>query len=1022
MKFIYLAAGKNNFHLDGSEEKPKCLSPFNEGETIIDKILKNLRKVGIKDKYVVGGYRILSILDSHPGLKYFYNDEWGSTKSLYSLKRANTEFNDDLIVSYSDIVYSDKVLSDLMTLNADISIGYDSEWKERYSGRNYEILKEAEKIVATDGNKIRIDKNIDNDDSNIIGEFIGLFKVKRSLANSLEKEIDLILTKDKTASVCELINVLAKKHSVSLVDVKGNWAELDTPQDLFHFKFGTKAETLKKLENKLKHSKVLEQVRFTVKDYENNSGIIIKKIQSKIQSNKLVIRSSALNEDTHNSSMAGNYESILNVDTIDDSSIISAINLVIESYLKGGQDKVMDNQILVQPQLENVQMSGVAFTKDLETSAPYFTINYDVSDKTDSITSGIGGGEHYTYIYSKNSNTLPDNKLLAILISAVQEIEEYTKHSSVDVEFALVDDEVYILQARPIAAHKNDVKVFETDIQKELDNIKIYIKNNQVKTPKIVGDMTAYGVMPDWNPAEIIGIKPYPLAFDLYKYIITDNVWSETRAELGYRDIGYHPGIYSFSGQPFVDIRMSFNTFTPKTINENVAAKLINHYIKKLKSAPELHDKVEFDVAITSYDFDFDNKMNNLKEAGFTNDELKEIEIAFIDLTKNVLLETVVNIDDELQKTLSLTNKRAAIVASNISVSEKIVKLLEDCKKYGTRPFSILARLGFFSSILMKSLLKKNVITDEEYHGFFGTVQTVATDFVEDLKRITHESGLTKSEFIEKYGHLRPGTYDINSKSYKESFESYINFSNNQGEGNQEGKIGFEFSKETLKRIDSELKISGLGIAVDAFLVFVKKATEARELAKFEFTKNLSLVLDYVIDFGNEIGVERSEMALSNLEDIIKVSNGSKSSNIINEICDKIQYNKKKHIITSAIKLPSLIFSEEDVDGFFYENSKPNFTTQLTIEGELVILKGERKNITNKIVVIENADPGFDWIFSHKIKGLITKYGGAASHMAIRCSEFGLPAAIGCGAKIFESLNDKEIIQLDCLNQKIIKF
>lgn len=36
-------------------------------------------------------------------------------------------------------------------------------------------------------------------------------------------------------------------------------------------------------------------------------------------------------------------------------------------------------------------------------------------------------------------------------------------------------------------------------------------------------------------------------------------------------------------------------------------------------------------------------------------------------------------------------------------------------------------------------------------------------------------------------------------------------------------------------------------------------------------------------------------------------------------------------------------------------------------------------------------------IFGYKIKGLITKYGGMASHMAIRCLEIKISAAIGCG-------------------------
>ena len=70
--------------------------------------------------------------------------------------------------------------------------------------------------------------------------------------------------------------------------------------------------------------------------------------------------------------------------------------------------------------------------------------------------------------------------------------------------------------------------------------------------------------------------------------------------------------------------------------------------------------------------------------------------------------------------------------------------------------------------------------------------------------------------------------------------------------------------------------------------------------------------------------------------------------------------------------------------------------------------------MSGKIVIIEGADPGFDWIFSQEIDGLITKYGGANSHMAIRCAEFGLPAAIGCGEQKFEQLLKSNYVQLDC--------
>ena len=69
--------------------------------------------------------------------------------------------------------------------------------------------------------------------------------------------------------------------------------------------------------------------------------------------------------------------------------------------------------------------------------------------------------------------------------------------------------------------------------------------------------------------------------------------------------------------------------------------------------------------------------------------------------------------------------------------------------------------------------------------------------------------------------------------------------------------------------------------------------------------------------------------------------------------------------------------------------------------------------------MIENADSGFDWIFSQKISGLITKYGGVNSNMAIRCAELGIPAAIGCGEQRFEKLKNLKIICLDCATSNI---
>ena len=79
----------------------------------------------------------------------------------------------------------------------------------------------------------------------------------------------------------------------------------------------------------------------------------------------------------------------------------------------------------------------------------------------------------------------------------------------------------------------------------------------------------------------------------------------------------------------------------------------------------------------------------------------------------------------------------------------------------------------------------------------------------------------------------------------------------------------------------------------------------------------------------------------------------------------------------------------------------------------------QNQNLKNKIIIIESADPGYDWIFGKKISGLITMFGGANSHMAIRASELNLPAAIGIGKVKFEQLISSSHIKLDPINKKV---
>ena len=83
----------------------------------------------------------------------------------------------------------------------------------------------------------------------------------------------------------------------------------------------------------------------------------------------------------------------------------------------------------------------------------------------------------------------------------------------------------------------------------------------------IKGKKTILGIMPDWNPAEIIEFTQKPLSINLYKELITDNVWAYQRDNYGYRKLRSFP-LIDLEGLPYIDVRLSFNSFIQKKFLE----------------------------------------------------------------------------------------------------------------------------------------------------------------------------------------------------------------------------------------------------------------------------------------------------------------------------------------------------------------------------------------------------------------------------------------------------------------------
>ena len=151
-------------------------------------------------------------------------------------------------------------------------------------------------------------------------------------------------------------------------------------------RFGTKAETLQRVAPRLRSAIVLDLIYFTVEQWARTRNRCLQRVAARFGSATLAVRSSALAEDGAQGSMAGAFESVLRVSGGYASAVGAAIDRVAAALTGNPRD-----QILIQPMLEDVAVSGVIMTHDLVLGAPYYVINFDdETGRTDSVTAGQG--------------------------------------------------------------------------------------------------------------------------------------------------------------------------------------------------------------------------------------------------------------------------------------------------------------------------------------------------------------------------------------------------------------------------------------------------------------------------------------------------------------------------------------------------------------------------------------------------------------------------------------------------------
>ena len=241
MKAIILAAGEGSRMGKLTKNIPKPLVLVN-GKSIIERQLSILKQNKILDVIIVTGSHNEKF--NFKNVVYVNDLDYKKHDTLSSLITARDYMNDEIIITYADQIFDEKIMESVINFKGDIGIAVDLDWEKNYVNRDQHPKSEAENVLINGNEILEIRKNISECKENEkIGECPGLVKFSRKASKVfLDKYSELEISHQgkfhnapslEKAFISDMIQELIDSEiNVEPIYVSGKWCEIDTPQDL----------------------------------------------------------------------------------------------------------------------------------------------------------------------------------------------------------------------------------------------------------------------------------------------------------------------------------------------------------------------------------------------------------------------------------------------------------------------------------------------------------------------------------------------------------------------------------------------------------------------------------------------------------------------------------------------------------------------------------------------------------------------------------------------------------------------
>lgn len=251
VKVIILVAGQGSRLRPLTDDRPKCMVEVN-GRSILERQLDTMYACGIQDAdiTIICGYcnDVLKDRFADTGIQFIVNEQYDTTNMVYSLMCARElmEVEEDIIISYGDIIYDEIVFRKILMAQDDISVIVDDGWYEYWSERCDDPLEDAETLIFNEDDYLMEIGQKTTELSKVQSQYIGLMRFK---GEGIKAMLSLSKEAERRSSSGEMLwrttrnyakmymtdllqGLIDEGNRLRAVHIQRGWFEIDDCDDL----------------------------------------------------------------------------------------------------------------------------------------------------------------------------------------------------------------------------------------------------------------------------------------------------------------------------------------------------------------------------------------------------------------------------------------------------------------------------------------------------------------------------------------------------------------------------------------------------------------------------------------------------------------------------------------------------------------------------------------------------------------------------------------------------------------------